>query len=147
MSDFCAEVLPALRQVPLPATNACMDYKATNLIYTSAGPVLIDPDNGDFAPRILDLAQAALLFHTDHEAAPPRPFDRSEWSVFAGAYLREVNLTDDERLLWPSAVDYMLAMEGHWAFTGTPEEWDDPHQRRFLLALASARTADFPLPA
>jgi hypothetical protein len=90
--------------------------------------------------------RAALLFHTDQAAAPARPFSRSEWSIFVGAYLREVDLTDDERLWWPSALGYMLAMEGHWAFTGTPEEWNDPAQRSFLLALASARTEDFPLP-
>lgn len=122
-----------------------MDYKATNLIYTPAGPVLIDPDNGDFAPRILDLAQAALLFHTDHELAPARPFDRAEWTTFIGAYRREVDLTDEERQLWPLAVGYVLAMEGHWAFTGEPEEWLDPRQRSFLLALARARAEDFPL--
>jgi Ser/Thr protein kinase RdoA (MazF antagonist) len=146
MSDFPAEVLPALRDVQLPAVNATMDYKATNLIYTPDGPVLVDPDNGDFAPRILDLAQAALLFHTDQEAAPARPFDQLEWSAFIGAYLREIDLTADERRLWPAAIDYMLAMEGHWAFTGTPEEWSDPRQRSFLLALANARADDFALP-
>lgn len=145
MSSFVTDVMPVLREHQLPSTNVCMDYKATNLIYTPTGPVLIDPDNGDFAPRILDLAQAALLFHTDHELAPARPFDRAEWSAFLGAYQREVELTDQERQLWPLAVEYMLAMEGHWAFTGSPEEWLDPRQRSFLLALARARTEDFPL--
>jgi Ser/Thr protein kinase RdoA (MazF antagonist) len=145
MSGFVTDVMPVLRHQQLPSTNVCMDYKATNLIYAPAGPVLIDPDNGDFAPRILDLAQAALLFHTDHELAPARPFDRAEWSAFLGAYQREVELTDDERRIWPLAVEYMLAMEGHWAFTGSPEEWLDPRQRSFLLALARARAEDFPL--
>lgn len=145
MSGFVTEVLPALRHQQLPSTNVCMDYKATNLIYTPTGPVLIDPDNGDFAPRILDLAQAALLFHTDHELAPARPFDRAEWATFIGAYLREVELTDEERQSWPLAVEYMLAMEGHWAFTGEPKEWLDPRQRSFLLALARARAEDFPI--
>ncbi|HXS66439.1 MAG TPA: phosphotransferase [Streptosporangiaceae bacterium] len=146
MSSFVTEVLPVLRASKLPLKNVCMDYKATNLIYTEAGPVLVDPDNGDFAPRILDLAQAALLFHTDHEDVPARPFSKGEWAAFIGAYLREVELTDDERLLWPTALHYMLAMEGHWAFTGSPEEWEDPRQRSFLLALANTRTDDFPLP-
>jgi hypothetical protein len=101
---------------------------------------------GDEQAREETLAQAALLFHTDQGAAPARPFDRDEWSVFIGAYLRENDLTDDERLWWPLAIQYMLAMEGHWAFTGTPQEWDDPRQRSFLLALAGARSDDFPLP-
>lgn len=146
MSSFVTDVLPVLRASDLPCRNTSMDYKATNLIYTPDGPVLVDPDNGDFAPRILDLAYAALLFHTDHESAPARPFDQGEWDAFIGAYLRETDLTDDERLLWPTALHYMLAMEGHWAFTGSPEEWQDPRQRAFLLALANARTDDFPLP-
>lgn len=146
MSSFVTDVLPVLRTTDLPGRNTSMDYKATNLIYAPDGPVLVDPDNGDFAPRILDLAYAALLFHTDHEPAPARPFDQGEWSAFIGAYLRETSLTDDERLLWPTAIHYMLAMEGHWAFTGSPEEWQDPRQRSFLLALANARADDFPLP-
>ncbi len=146
VSSFTDELLPSIRSAQLPCRNASMDYKANNLIYTPAGPVLIDPDNGDFAPRLLDLAQAALLFHTDHAAAPARPFNQMEWSSFIGAYLREVDLTEDERLLWPTAIEFMLSWEGHWAFTGTPEDWHAPRQRSFLLALASARADDFPLP-
>ncbi len=146
ISSFAAEVLPLIRDAPLPYANACMDYKASNLVYTPAGPVLVDPDNGDFAPRLLDLAQAALLFHTDHDSAPARPFDRTEWRAFIDAYQREVELTDQERLLWPKAIDYMLTEEGHWAFTGTPEDWTRPRQPSFLLALANAHADDFPLP-
>lgn len=146
MSSFPTELLPTIRSAQLPCQNVCMDYKASNLIYTPTGPVLVDPDNGDFAPRILDLAQAALLFHTDHDDAPARPFSRAEWSTFIGAYLREVDLTEAERRLWPTAIDFMLAWEGHWAFTGTPEDWQRPRQPSFLLALADAIAADFPLP-
>lgn len=141
-----AEVLPPLRDARLPQANACMDYKANNLIYTPAGPVLVDPDNGDYAPRLLDLAQAALLFHTDHVPAPARPFDQAEWSAFISAYLREVDLTGDERALWPTAIEFMLSEEGHWALTGTPEDWDVPRQRAFLLALTGVQAGDFPLP-
>ncbi len=143
ISSFAADVLPPIRDAQLPYANASMDYKASNLVYTPAGPVLVDPDNGDFAPRLLDLAQAALLFHTDHYSAPARPFNRTEWSAFIGAYQREVELTERECLLWPTAIDYMLAEEGHWAFTGTPEDWH--RQPSFLLALASVRSDDFPL--
>lgn len=146
MSGFPTDILPAIRAAGLPCRNVCMDYKATNLIYTPDGPVLVDPDNGDYGPRLLDLAQAALLFHTDQHAAPARPFDQGEWSAFVGAYLRETDLTEDERRLWPTAIEFMLCMEGHWAFTGSPGEWQDPRQRSFLLALARADVADFPLP-
>ena len=138
--------VPPIRGARLPHVNASMDYKANNLVYTPAGPVLVDPDNGDFAPRLLDLAQAALLFHTDHALAPAKPFDRAQWSAFIGAYLREVDLTDRERTLWPTAIEYMLSEEGHWAFTGTPDDWQESRQRAFLLALGNAAPDDFPLP-
>lgn len=144
-ASFTVGPLPVIRDAGLPLANSCMDYKASNLVYTQSGPVLVDPDNGDFAPRLLDLAQAALLFHTDHAAAPTRPFDRAEWATFVGAYLREADLTERERALWPAAIEYMMCEEGHWAFTGTPEEWNDPCQRSFLLALAITQPDDFPL--
>lgn len=147
MSSFPTELLPTISSARLPCQNVCMDYKASNLIYTSTGPVLVDPDNGDFAPRILDLAQAALLFHTDHDDAPARPFSRAEWTSFIDAYLRVAVLTETERRLWPTAIDFMLAWEGHWAFTGTPQDWHRPRQPSFLLALANASADDFPLPS
>jgi Ser/Thr protein kinase RdoA (MazF antagonist) len=143
---FMVETMPRLRDARLPHVNASMDYKANNLVYAGAGPVLVDPDNGDFAPRLLDLAQAVLLFHTEHDPAPPRLFDAAQWSAFIQAYLQHVRLTDHERALWPVAVDYMLSDEGHWAFTGEPDEWHAPRQRSFLLSLAEARAEDYPIP-
>jgi Ser/Thr protein kinase RdoA (MazF antagonist) len=144
VTRFMAEVVPPVRDGGLPQANASMDYKASNLVYTANGPVLVDPDNGDFAPRLLDLAQAALLFHT--EAVSPRPFDDAQWPAFIEAYLRHVSLTDSERTLWPLAIEYMLSEEGHWAFTGEPSEWQQPAQKSFLLALAQVQADNFPLP-
>jgi hypothetical protein len=40
--------------------------------------VLVDLDNGEHAPRLLDLALAALLFHNEHPQAPPRLFSLRE---------------------------------------------------------------------
>jgi Ser/Thr protein kinase RdoA (MazF antagonist) len=145
-AGFMAEVVPPIRDGRLPQADASMDYKANNLVYTAEGPVLVDPDNGDFAPRLLDLAQAALLFHTEHEPVSPRPFDAAQWTTFIRAYLCHVNLTDQERALWPLAIEYMLAEEGHWAFTGEPGDWQLARQKSFLLALAQVRAGDFPLP-
>jgi len=146
VSGFMLDVLPRIRDAPLPYANVSMDYKANNLVYTAAGPVLVDPDNGDFAPRLIDFAQAVLLFHTEHDSAPPRLFNAAQRSAFIHAYLRQVRLTDHERALWSVAVDYVLADEGHWAFTGEPDDWQVPRQRSFLLALADARADDYPLP-
>jgi len=146
VTRFMTDVLPPIRDGGLPLVNATMDYKANNLVYAVDGPVLVDPDNGDFAPRLLDLAQAALLFHTEHDAVPPRPFDPEQWSTFIEAYGRHVHLTGPERHLWPLAVEYMLNEEGHWALTGEPSAWELPRQKAFLLALAQIRADDFPLP-
>jgi Ser/Thr protein kinase RdoA (MazF antagonist) len=146
VTRFMVEMVPPIREGQLPHANASMDYKASNLVYTADGPVLVDPDNGDYAPRLLDLAQAALLFHTDHDAAPPRPFDAAQWSTFIQAYLRHISLTDHERALWPLAIEYMLSEEGHWALTCEPSDWQLPRQNSFLLTLAEASADDFPLP-
>jgi Ser/Thr protein kinase RdoA (MazF antagonist) len=145
VAGFMAEVLPVLRDAPLPTVNGCLDYKANNLVYRDGQPVLVDPDNGDFAPRLLDLALAALLFHTEHEPAPPRMFDHAEWQVFIGAYLRHVRLTAEERVRWPAALEYMLSEFGVWALTSDPDDWVPHRQRAFLRDLAAAHHGRFPL--
>jgi Ser/Thr protein kinase RdoA (MazF antagonist) len=146
VSDFMTEVLPAVRDAGLPVVNGSLDYKANNLVFTASGPVLVDPDNGDLAPRLLDLALAALLFHTEHEPAPSRLFTATEWGTFARAYLRHVSLTDAERAAWPAALVYMLSEYGIWALTNDADDWQDTRQRAFLLALAASAPDDFPLP-
>jgi Ser/Thr protein kinase RdoA (MazF antagonist) len=147
VAGFMTEVLPRVRDARLPVSNGSLDYKANNLVYTAGGPVLVDPDNGDLAPRLLDLALAVLLFHTEHEPAPPRLFTAAEWATFAGAYLRHVPLTGAERSAWPVALDYMLSEYGVWELSSDADGWRDPRQRAFLLALAAADPGDFPLPS
>ena len=49
------------------------DYKANNLIYKDT-PVLIDPDNAKWIPRMFDLALALLLFHNELFYQPPIGF-------------------------------------------------------------------------
>lgn len=146
VSRFMAEVLPAIRDAPLPAVNTCLDFKANNLVYRNGRPVLVDPDNGDFAPRLLDLALAVLLFHTDHDPAPPRLFDADEWRNFIQAYAHHVRLTDGERARWPVALEYMLSEFGVWALTNDEADWVPARQRDFLRALAAADAHGFPLP-
>ena len=53
-----AHALPSLRTADLPAAAVTSDFKANNLVYTSTGPVMVDPDNGGVEPRLLDLALA-----------------------------------------------------------------------------------------
>ncbi len=141
---FMDSELPAVRQARLPWVDASMDFKANNLVYTEAGPVLIDPDNGERVPRVLDLALAVLLFHND---LGDRLFTRQEWEVFARAYLGEVELTADERRLWPVALRYMLLEWGVWTVVNGLEtgDWHDPRQAAFLTDLVTVDLERFAL--
>lgn len=138
--------LPALRAATLPATGVSSDYKAGNLVFTPAGPVLVDPDNGGREPRLFDLALAVVLFHHECPGAPGRLFDAREWTVFRTAYAAHVRLTAEERALWPAALDHMLWEEGSWALEDNDEAaWADPRQGAFLRDLARATPDRYPL--
>jgi len=142
--SFERVTLPAIRDAALPTVVATSDFKANNLVYTSDGPTLIDPDNGERMVRILDLALAVLLFHTELDTAPGRLFSAAEWTVFRDAYLAHVTLTEAERAAWPDALDYQLWEEGTWAI-GDSTEWHDARQRALLVDLASSSRNAYPL--
>ncbi|HEY2299227.1 MAG TPA: phosphotransferase [Jatrophihabitans sp.] len=138
---FESELLPAMRAGDLPYVDATSDYKATNLIYTPDGPVVVDPDNGEHLPRVLDLALAVILFHTDTESH--RSFTSDEWITFRTAYLAHVRLTVDERALWAVALDYQIWEEGGWALEDS--DWSDPARPAFLAEALCADASRFPL--
>lgn len=143
------ESLPALRaaEQTLIRTAVSSDYKANNLIFTTAGPVLVDPDNGGLEPRLFDLALALTLFHNECPDAPGRLFTAEEWRTFAAAYFRHVQWSKAERDLWPAALDHMLWEEGTWVLEDNDEAaWADARQRAFLLDLAAAGPERYPLP-
>jgi spectinomycin phosphotransferase len=142
--SFERVTLPAIRDAGLPMVVATSDYKANNLVYTLHGPVLIDPDNAERMPRILDLALAVLLFHTELDTAPGRLFSAAEWTVFREAYLAHVTLTDAEHAAWPDAVNYQLWEEGTWAMEDSTE-WHDARQRSLLVDLAGSSHEAYPL--
>jgi Ser/Thr protein kinase RdoA (MazF antagonist) len=143
-SGFDTVTAPALRDTGLPVASVCGDFKASNLVYTVDGPVLVDPDYAVRAPRIHDLALAALLFHTEHSEAPGRRFTGSEWRTFRDAYLARVELTALERRHWPDAIDYILGDEGIWAILDSTE-WHVERQRSFLIDLAGTDRHAFPV--
>ncbi|MEV4059021.1 phosphotransferase [Nonomuraea dietziae] len=130
---FMTTTLPAIRDAGLPVAEVSMDFKAVNLVYTGEGPVLVDPDNGERAPRLLDLALAALLFHNDLDGEPARVFTATEWASFRDGYLRHVELTEKERELWPTALLYMMLEWGVW--TVINGEWHLDRHARFLTDL------------
>jgi spectinomycin phosphotransferase len=66
--------------------------------------------------------------------------------VFSDAYAEHVRLSDDERALWPAALDHMLWDEGSWALDDNDEAaWAHPRQGAFLRDLASATADRYPL--
>ena len=145
---FPTEVLPVIRDAGLPVVDASLDYKANNLVHTGGGPVLVDPDNSKRLPRLLDLGLAVLLFHSEHDHAPGRPFDATEWTVFRDAWLRHVRPTSQERDLWPTALEYMLSEWAVWQITDSDtlgEDSDDPRQAALLTALAGFDPHAYPL--
>ncbi len=140
-SRFEGELMPAIRDAELPVADLTMDWKAVNLVYASGGPVLVDPDNGERAPRLLDLALAALLFHT--ETAIRRAFAAREWAWFRDAYCAHVRLTDTEVRLWPTALSYQAFDEVGWALG--EQNQPDPARVGFLAAALCADAQQFPL--
>ncbi|MEJ5915287.1 phosphotransferase enzyme family protein [Pseudokineococcus sp. 1T1Z-3] len=131
----------------LPSIPVTSDVKAGNYRFAPTGPVMLDPDNAGVEPRVLDLALAVCLFHHECEGAPPRLFDDAEWSAFASAYLRHVELTPVEVDLWPAALDHVLWEEGSWALEDNDDRaWAHPRQGSFLRDLAEATAERFPLP-
>ncbi|WNV84079.1 phosphotransferase [Umezawaea sp. Da 62-37] len=139
--DFVARTLPAVRDGALPMVVGCMDFKAVNLVYAPAGPVLVDPDKALRVPRVLDLAVAVLLFHDE---VGDGVFGVEEWRVFRDAYLGRVELTEGERRVWPDALDYVLWEEGTWAME-VSTGWGDVRQRAFLVSLAGVSRGGFSL--
>lgn len=132
---------------PLPRVGASSDFKANNLVFSDSDVTLVDPDNGGFEPRILDLAKSVVLFHTESPGAPGRLFNENEWDLFASCYLDRVDLTARERNLWPAALDHMLWEEGTWIIEDSePTEWDDERQAAYLGDLATADPSRYQLP-
>ncbi|MFI6321287.1 hypothetical protein ACIBG8_27375 [Nonomuraea sp. NPDC050556] len=143
LRNFMTTTLPVIRDADLPRTDVSMDFKAVNLVFTPDGPVLIDPDNGEHVPRLLDLALAVLLFHNDLETEPAKVFTAEEWAAFRDAYLARVELTAVERELWPVALDYMLMEWGVWSIVNG--EWHIPRHAAFYTDLFHADLARFAL--
>lgn len=143
---FNTDVYAPLQAADVPWVDASMDFKANNLVYGPDGlPTLVDPDNGEYVPRILDLALAALLFHLDLPA-PGRLFSVEEWREFLAGYAELVTLTEPERTLWPLALRYILQEWGVWHLTSDEEGWENVVQQAFLRDLAHLEVGRFPLP-
>ncbi|WP_293694106.1 phosphotransferase [uncultured Agrococcus sp.] len=143
--------LPALREedanAPLPRAVLSSDFRATNIVHSPHGVVLIDPDNGGYEPRLFELAMAIVLFHREAPDAPARMFSDEEWLAFYSGYEQHITLTDRERRLWPAALRHMLWEEGTWVLEDTDADgWADAREHGYLRDLALTTAERFPLP-
>lgn len=123
-----------LKSVDLPMVDGCWDYKASNLIYDKGDrPVLIDPDNSGYIPRLFDLALGLILFHTEN-FAPGRVFTVAEWHTFKTGYLEYVELSDLEKTVWEDYLIFVFTDEALWAIIDLEE--DEPQrQKDFIKSL------------
>ncbi|GAB3251584.1 phosphotransferase enzyme family protein [Arthrobacter pigmenti] len=145
---FHYDTLPAIQDAGVPRCAVSLDYRASNLIYpaTDRPPVLIDFENGEVAPRLLDLAVSALLFASETASNPGRLFSREEWDAYLSGYLESAPpLSREEIALWPEALKYMRLEWGTWHLTDGAE-WDFPGEGSFLRDLLTLQEAErFPL--
>lgn len=141
---------PVLVAADLPRVMGSLDFRAVNLIYRDGYPVLIDSENGEFVPRLLDLALAALTFH--HESPNPEQgvLNEQQWARFAAGYRKNVALSDVERELWPAALRFMYFEWVTWYLIDAAQcnEWHTPAKAKQLRSLATVElTAErWPLP-
>lgn len=123
-----------LQTANLPYVDGVWDYKANNLIYTLEGPILIDPDNSAYIPRVFDLALALILFHTEIQGIPARMFNVIEWNCFMDGYLEYVNLTSEEEAIWSKYLEFVFIDEALWAINDLEED-ETERQKQFLESL------------
>lgn len=140
---------PTLRQqlmeAPLRWAPVSWDYKANNLIFDATqNPVLIDPDSGGYLPRLLDLALAVWLFHNELPTAPARPFSATEWQTFYTGYTRHIQLTSQEKALWPAALKWMFLEEALWLLLNDTEAWEQPHSHQGQFLHQLIRISEYP---
>ncbi|WP_413319530.1 hypothetical protein AA0Z99_03585 [Agrococcus sp. 1P02AA] len=111
------ELLERVRVADVPLLPVSLDHRATNLLFDEAGALMLDLENAALAPRLLDLAVAALLFPLEHAGAAGSALGSEEWAAFRDGYLGACTLTRQERALWPAALTYMKLEWGTWHLT------------------------------
>lgn len=121
-----------LAQQPLPMVASPYDYKAQNLVYTPQ-PVVIDPDNATFLPRIVDLALVLLLFHNE---VSNQPFTEQQWREFMKGYGESITLTASEHEHWQAVVHHLFLDEVLWLMADAAEDWGNDEQYALFVALA-----------
>ncbi|MFC3121424.1 phosphotransferase [Agaribacter flavus] len=125
-----------LARQELPTSDCTWDFKASNLVYQTNKPVLIDTDNAGKVPRIFDLSLALLLFHTCEDSAPNRVFTPEEWELFLSGYKKHIQMTEIEKESWQSMLLLVYADEVLWAINDLDEDESD-RQKDFIRNLVT----------
>ncbi|KGA96536.1 homoserine kinase [Alkalihalobacillus alcalophilus ATCC 27647 = CGMCC 1.3604] len=107
------------------------DYKANNLIYQKQ-PILIDPDNAIWLPKLFDLALALFLFHNELDSAPNRVFTKEEWQWFLAGYYTYSSIKEEEKEWWLAALNHVFLDEVMWLLAEVEEDWKRPEQRQLF---------------
>lgn len=123
-----------LKQAGLISVATPHDFKANNLIYTPQ-PYLIDPDNAGWIPRIFDLALVLLLFNNELASAPDRTFTKQQWHLFLSGYGESVDLSLEEKINWPKALEHVFLDEVMWLMADVEEDWQNQAQRSLFDSL------------
>ncbi|MCG3088972.1 phosphotransferase [Sporosarcina cyprini] len=115
------------------------DFKANNLVFTKK-PIVIDPDNAKWIPRIFDLALALLLFHNELSSAPNRLFTPIEWQLFLEGYSGYQTLTWNEKEMWQAGLIHVFLDEVMWLLAEVQEDWIRVEQRELFVSLLNMIT-------
>lgn len=123
-----------LEQAELQWVETPHDYKGNNLVYPEQ-PVLIDPDNAKWIPRIFDLALVLLLFHNELDSAPHRTFTSREWQLFLRGYKTHQQISLNEIKWWKAAVEHVFLDEVMWLMADVGEDWERKEQRELFVSI------------
>lgn len=143
--DGFAPLLGRMRSADLPELPVSLDHRAANVLLDDAGALMVDLENAATAPRLFDLAIAALLWPLEHEAAGGSALGAEGWTALRDAYLAESPLTPQERELWPEALTYMKLEWGTWHLTEGVEAEPEGNLRYLEDLLTLDEAARFPL--
>lgn len=137
--------LERMRAAELPQLPVSLDHRAANLLFDDEGALMLDLENASLAPRILDLAVAALLFPLEHPGAQGSALGAQEWAAFRGGYRGECRLSRQELELWPTALTYMKLEWGTWHLTEGVESEPEGNLGYLEDLLTLDEQARFPL--
>lgn len=143
MNEYISKDYDFLHEKELPYVDCTWDYKGTNLVYSQdSHPTVIDPDNGGYIPRIVDLALALILFNTDIESVPSRMFVDKEWEAFKSGYYEYIELSQVEIDVWYDVLKVVFLDEALWAIVDMEHD-ESIRQKEFIKSLLDFKSQDY----